>query len=139
MCDGAAMRSLLLTLAAAAVLSSATAATAAPRLVVERSGGVAGVQDRLVLGVRGVATVTHRTGAPVRLAPQRTRALRRALRASGFETLAPVYKPIGTVADGFVYALRHRGRTVRVEDAAEGVPARLQALVTAAGALLSAG
>ena len=131
------MRSLLLSLATAAALMSAVEASAAPRLVMHRTGGVAGVNDTMVIGARGVGTVTQNGGTPVRLRADQTRAARRALRAARFDTLDRVYAPKGTVADGFVYVLRHHGRSVRVEDGADDVPARLQALITAVLRLLA--
>lgn len=124
---------LLLVLALAAPASAA----AAPLLTAQRTGGIAGVQDRLVVRASGAATVTHRDGGGGRLAPARTRELRVALRQARFSTLARVYKPRLVVNDGFVYELRSGGRTVRVEEGAEHVPARLQRLISAVSALLS--
>jgi hypothetical protein len=121
-----------------AFLAIATPATAAPRLVVERSGGIAGVHDRLVIGPHGAARVTHRDGTTQRLPASRTRAVRSALRAARFATLATAYRPRGVVNDGFVYDLRAGGHRVHVEQGADGVPQRLQALIDAAGRLLLA-
>jgi hypothetical protein len=42
------------------------------------------------------------------------------------------------VNDGFIYVLRSGGHRVRVEQGADGVPRRLQALIDAAGRLLLA-
>lgn len=130
------MRLVLVILAVLAF--AAPAASAAPRLVVERTGGIAGVHDRLAIGPHGAATVTHRDGGVRHLPAARTRAARAAWRAARFGTLAAAYRPAGVVNDGFVYVLRSNGHGVRVEDGAEHVPRRLQALIVAVGALLSA-
>jgi len=115
---------------------SAPAASAAPQLVVERTGGIAGVNDRLVIARGGAGTVTHRTSPARRLKPRETRAVRAALRAADLPTLARAYRPRGVVNDGFVLVLRAGGHTVRVEQGAEDVPARLRALMAAAVKLL---
>jgi hypothetical protein len=119
-------------------IGAGPARAAAPLLSAQRTGGIAGVQDRLVVRADGRATVTHRDGERGRLAPGRTRAVRVALRRARLETLARAYRPKGVVNDGFVYVLRSAGHTVRVEEGAEGVPLRLRRLLSAVGALLSA-
>jgi hypothetical protein len=132
------MRLACVVLALLAIAAPAGAAAAAPRLVVERSGGIAGVRDRLVIGPHGAARVTHRDGATQRLPAPRTRAVRAALRAARFSTLAAAYRPRGVVNDGFVYDLRSGAHRVHVEQGADGVPRRLQALIDAAARLLLA-
>jgi hypothetical protein len=82
--------------------------------------------------------VTHRDGAARRLPAARTRAVRAALREARFATLARRYRPRAVVNDGFVYVLRSGGRSVRVEQGADGVPRRLQVLIGAVGRLLLA-
>ncbi|HEY8581370.1 MAG TPA: hypothetical protein VIL49_00425, partial [Capillimicrobium sp.] len=93
------MRLRLLVVALLAALAVAPAAHA--RLVVERTGGIAGVQDRLVVRADGSGLVTHRGGPRERLTPADTRAVRRALRHAGFADLDARYEPTGTVADAF--------------------------------------
>jgi hypothetical protein len=128
-----------LVLVVLAVLAcAAPVAASSPRLVVERTGGIAGVQDRVVIGAHGAARVTHRDGAARRLPAARTRAVRAALREARFATLARRYRPRAVVNDGFVYVLRSGGRSVRVEQGADGVPRRLQVLIGAVGRLLLA-
>jgi hypothetical protein len=119
------------------LVAAPAVASAAPALVAQRTGGIAGVQDRLVVRADGSATVTHRDGGARRLGAARTRAVRTALRAARFPTLAPLYQPEGVVNDGFTYVLRAGGRTVRVDQGAEHVPARLQRLISAVSALLT--
>jgi hypothetical protein len=91
-----------------------------------------------VIGPHGAARVTHRDGATQRLPAPRTRAVRAALRAARFATLAAAYRPRGVVNDGFVYDLRSGAHRVHVEQGADGVPRRLQALIDAAARLLLA-
>jgi hypothetical protein len=118
-------------------IGAPSASAAGPLLTAQRTGGIAGVQDRLVVRADGRATVTHRDGGAGHLAPARTRDLRMALRQARFSTLARVYKPRLVVNDGFVYELRSGGHTVRVEEGAEHVPVRLQRLISTVSALLS--
>jgi hypothetical protein len=117
-------------------LTAAAAAATTPQLVAQRTGGIAGVQDRLTLAATGSAVVTHRQGAPLRVSSQRTRRLRTALRDARLGTLRAVYAPPQIVNDGFTYVLRAAGHTVRVEEGAQGVPRRLQALIAAVSRLL---
>jgi hypothetical protein len=130
------MGRLLVLLAAVAALVLPATAVAAPALVVERSGGIAGVQDRLTLDKSGAAVVTHRDGKRSRVAASRTRILRSALQDARLSSLKGSYEPKLTVNDGFTYVLKAGGHTVRVEEGAEGVPKRLQRLIESAAALL---
>ena len=129
------LRALLLTLAL--LVAAPAVAAGAPALVAQRTGGIAGVQDRLVVRADGSATVTHRDGAAGQLAAARTRADHTAQHTTQNPTLAPVYRPKGVVNDGFTYVLRAGGRTVRVDEGAEDVPARLRRLINAVSALLT--
>lgn len=124
-----------LLLVVAAFLAIAAPASADRRLTAERTGGFAGVHDRIVIHANGSGTSTPTRGEAERLRPAQTRMARVALREARFRTLAAVYKPRGVVNDGFTITLRHAGRTVRVEQQAEGVPARLDALLDALGPL----
>ena len=125
-------------LAALALLLGLAASASAATLVAERTGGIAGVQDRLVLRADGTATRTTRQSGVLQLSRADTRGLRRALRASRFATLAPRYAPEGTIADAFEYRLRHRGHTVVVVEGGQRLPERLQRLLTEVGGLLAA-
>lgn len=124
----------VLTLAACGV----AAATPLP-LTIKRSGGIAGIQDTLVVRPGGRATLTHRGGARERLTPADTRVLRATLRASDFRTLDALYEPKGgvVVSDGIDYVFRAGGHTVAVKELAEGVPARLERLKRAAAELMN--
>ena len=114
-------------------------ARAALPLVIKRSGGLAGLADRLVVRPSGRATLTHRDGERVRLPASATRALRAAFRHSRFATLASHYAAPGdvAVADGMDYVFRAGGRTVKVDELAQGVPGRLVRLKQAAAGLMS--
>lgn len=128
-------RALLVALALAGLLA---APASAARFVAERTGGIAGVSDRLVVTTGGDGWRSDRAGERVRLRPADTRALRRALKDARFATLRPRYAPEGTIADAFEYRLRHRGQEVVVVETADDVPPRLQRLLDAVGVLLMA-
>jgi hypothetical protein len=112
----------------ALVASTAAAAQArplSPLVTFEQRGGFAGIERGLVVHRSGkvvsdgLAVTTHR------LSPARLRALRTALVAARFPTLAREYESGTGMADGFVYRLTYGGRTVQFEEDAE-LPARLQ-------------
>ncbi|HEU4657435.1 MAG TPA: protealysin inhibitor emfourin [Capillimicrobium sp.] len=130
------IRALAAALAATALLAAPASAV---RLVVDRTGGFAGVRDHLVLRADGTAWRTDRTAARAELDRADTAHLRRALRAARFATLRPTYAPEGPVADAFEYRFRHRGHEVTVVDAVTAMPKRLRALLDTASAALSAG
>lgn len=134
------MRVLIAVLTATAVLAACAIAEAAPRpLTIKRSGGIAGIQDTLVVQPGGRGTLTHRGGDRTRLTPAQTRPLRAALRASDFGDLDARYEPRGgvVVSDGIDYVFRSGGHTVAVKELAEGVPARLERLKRAAADLMN--
>ena len=113
--------------------------TALP-LTVERTGGVAGIEERLVVRADGTGTITTRDAAARELTADETAAVRRALRELVFDGLDERYgPPEGTVvSDGIDYAFTAGGRTIVVEELAEDVPEALAELRRAAGTLLSA-
>ena len=134
------MRVLIAVLTAVVALVACSSAQAAPSpLTITRSGGIAGIHDTLVVHPGGRGTLTHRGGDRERLAPAQTRAVRAALRVSGFLDLDAVYEPAGgvVVSDGIDYVFRARGHTVAVKELADGVPARLQRLKLAAADLMN--
>jgi hypothetical protein len=117
--------------------TTTSVSTALP-LKVERSGGVAGIQDTLVVRPDGSGTVTV-SGTDEKLAPDETTALRRAMRELVFAGLQERYvPPEGTVvSDGIDYAFTAGGRTVVVEEMADDVPGPLMRLKSAAAAVMS--
>src|SRR4051794_23393805 len=106
--------------------------TALP-LTVERSGGVAGIRDKLVVRADGTGTVVSRDGATRKLTAEETRAVRSALRELVFAGLHDEYGPpegVG-VADGIDYAFTAGGDTIVVKEMAEDVPEPLLTLKAA--------
>ncbi|MDQ3821958.1 MAG: hypothetical protein M3321_01795, partial [Actinomycetota bacterium] len=98
----------------------------------ERTGGFAGIRERLTVRRSGQATYARglRDGsATFRLNCARLRTLRTALVEARFASLAPVYAPDAMVADGFVETVRHNGRSVQVLTGAEP-PRRLARVLT---------
>jgi len=108
--------------------------TALP-LTVEREGGVAGIQQRLVVRRDGTGTITSPREPARELSTAETAAVRRALRELVFDGLDERYgPPDGTmVADGIDYAFTAGGRTIVVQEMAEDVPEALGELKRAAG------
>jgi hypothetical protein len=118
----------LMSVLATACGSSAGGGAAPPRsdvLVASHvSGGIAGVDDRLLVSRDGTVVRTSRQGSPEhgRLTAQELAALVEALDESDFATLPPdTVDP--RVADAFVYEVTYGGRRVRTSDG--GIPPRL--------------
>jgi len=118
--------------------TTVSASTALP-LVVERSGGVAGLHEGLLVRRNGTGTLTPTRGRPRRLSRADTARVRAALRELDFRGLKPRYgPPEGTVvADGIDYRFRAGGRTIVVLELAENVTAPLERLRAAAAAVMS--
>ena len=111
-------------LSSAAELGCIPGRPAAVLVAYARSGGFAGIQDRLRVYRGGQAELARRTGSPhvFRLSCRRVQALRDALVASRFRSLSPVYAPDEPHADGLIESVSYAGRTVRVLTGAEGPP-----------------
>jgi hypothetical protein len=100
----------------------------AARLVsYERTGGIAGVDDRVVVDAGGAVTVRHRDGVRhrTRLSARDMRALRRALVAAHFKR--PVTAVPSGCADCFFFRLSHGGHTLSFSQLA--APARVNAVL----------
>jgi hypothetical protein len=112
--------------------TTTNASTALP-LTVERTGGEAGINDKLVVRADGTATFTSNSGARV-LAAEETARVRSALRELVFSGLDERYEPPdGTqIADGIDYTFSAGGDTIVVEEMAADVPEPLEALKAAA-------
>lgn len=119
--------------------AGALAAPARPgdRIAYAATGGIAGIDDRLVVGASGRAVLTLR-GRPDRTRTYRrtlsraaNRRLRRLVTAAGIERLRARYAPATPVADGIDRSLTFHGRTVTVAQGA--TPPK--ALARAIGAL----
>jgi hypothetical protein len=110
-------------------------------LTATRTGGIAGVQDRVVVRADGTGVRTDRAQKRIALRASQTRVARSALSRARFATLKTVYTPPGgvVVSDGFTITLTHGGHRVTVEQGVEHLPARLERLLTAVAALFDAG
>lgn len=95
-----------------------------------RTGGFAGIRERLRVYRGGRAEVVRGSGAltELRLSCRCVRALRDALVAARFASLATVYAPDAPVADGFLETVAYGGRSVRVLTGAELPPRLARAL-----------
>jgi hypothetical protein len=84
-------------------------------VVFQRTGGIAGVDDTLIVRPDGQYTITRRDG--VRKQGALTAAEQAALRAvlAGFDAL-PTDNPGGGVADGYAYRIQHGSRVVAAND-----------------------
>jgi hypothetical protein len=93
----------------------------------ERTGGIAGVDDRVEVSGGGAVTVRHRDGAKhrTRLSVRRLRALRSTLTVAHFER--PVTSAPTGCADCFFFRLRHGGHTLAFSQLA--VPARVNGVL----------
>jgi hypothetical protein len=135
------MRMLLVVLAVAAGCVIAPAADAAALLTATRTGGIAGVQDRVDLRVDGTGVRTDRAHERVALRAGETRGARSALAHARFGSLRTRYTPPDgvQVSDGFTIVLTHAGHRVTIEQGAVNVPTRLQRLMAAVATLFDAG
>lgn len=114
--------------------ASAAPATPAARITYTVSGGIAGIQDRLVVSARGRAVLTASRGPRTyrrTLSHAAHQRLLRLVAAARLERLRARYAPATPIADGIDHALTFHGRTVTVLQGAT-VP---KALSRALGAL----
>jgi hypothetical protein len=107
---------------------------AAVLVAYDRTGGLAGIQDKLTVRRSGRASYSRLRGSArgtLQLSCTRLRAFRTALVRARFATLAPVYAPDTPLGDGLVESVSYGGRTVRVLTGAEPPPrlARVLALL----------
>ena len=92
-----------------------------------RTGGIAGVDDRVEIQPDGRVGVIRRNERPreFQLTRDQIALLRNQL--SGFASFESHYPKPERVADDFQYVLRYGGRTVTASDANRNVPDRLRA------------
>jgi hypothetical protein len=111
--------------------------TALP-VTIERSGGVAGIHDTLVVRPDGTGTLTERDGTTRQLSAEETTGVVAAMRELVFAGLERRYgPPEGTmVSDGIDYTFSAWDDTIVVEELAEDVPAPLLALKGAAAEVM---
>jgi hypothetical protein len=119
----------LAAIAFSVITGCATVNSQAPALVeYERSGGIAGRQDRLVVHVDGSAR-RYRRGAPTTftVSGDTLTQLRQLLQGIRFDTLRAEYLPPRPGADLFEYVVVYAKRSIRTMDTA--VPPELQPLI----------
>jgi hypothetical protein len=117
------MRSTLLALVL--LLVAAAPAEAATRLVrYDVAGGIAGIQERLVVDRDGSARQSGDTTRNFRVSTAQLRRLKRELREAHFGSLKRSYRPDVPVFDGTTQSVRYKGFEVSVYTAAD-VPDRL--------------
>ncbi|GAA2622395.1 hypothetical protein GCM10010399_62050 [Dactylosporangium fulvum] len=116
--------------------SSSAAVPAGDVLVTfARQGGIAGVNDRLVIRGDGGYSLQTRGGTRTgKLTAEELAALKAAL-ASVDINKVPSVNDGGTVADGFTYSIIYNGREVVAEDGA--IPPALQPVFGALSAIVS--
>ncbi|WP_238016565.1 hypothetical protein KZZ52_10970 [Dactylosporangium sp. AC04546] len=111
-------------------------ASAATLVAFTRTGGIAGVNDRLTVAQDGSYTIQTRSGTKTgKLAPQELAALKQALGSVDFTKIPNVNANNGTVADGFTYSVIYNGREIVAEDGA--IPPALQPILGTLSAVLS--
>jgi hypothetical protein len=119
-------------------LTTISESTALP-ITVERSGGVAGIHDRLVVHRDETGTLTRSDGTKRKLTAEETSGVRAALREIVLQGLDRRYSPPSgvEVADGIDYTITGGGVTIVVEDQADDVPSRLEILRLAAADVMN--
>ena len=107
-----------------------------PLIEYHRSGGIRGIDDRLVISDDGTATL-NRNGQPSKITvPSDVMdRLRRALRQSQFGSLRSEYEAPRGGADMYEYHVTHNGHTVRAKDAS--LPEALHPVISILDRILS--
>ncbi|HSQ93597.1 MAG TPA: hypothetical protein VLL74_04825 [Methanoregula sp.] len=104
----------------------------------QRSGGIAGVNDRLVIFDNGVTLVSSRTTSrELLLNESDLEQIAAVFDAAQFPALEGNYTSSRGGADLFQYSISYRGKTVNTEDTA--VPAALEPVIKEMNRVLSAG
>lgn len=128
-------RTALLGVLLAALVATPARATTLVRW--ERTGGFAGLHQRMTVRTDGRARVVSGRGGHLRrfrLTRAQRRGLRNALRTARLADCAPLYKPRHPVADGITEVVTAGGRSVEVRTGADP-PRRLRRLLERLAAL----
>ncbi|WP_432827867.1 hypothetical protein [Dactylosporangium sp. CA-092794] len=100
-----------------------------------RTGGLAGVNDTLVVRPDGSYTIQTKQGSKNgTLSAGELAALKTALSSTDFNKM-PSVNDNGAVADGYTYTITYSGRQITAKDGA--IPPALQPVISALGAFLS--
>ncbi len=107
-----------------------------PLIEYQRSGGIRGADDRLVIRDDGTAAL-NRNGKPstITVTSDVMDRLRRALRQSQFGNLRSEYEAPRGGADMYEYTITHNGHTVRAKDAS--MPEALHPVISILDRILS--
>ena len=127
----------LMLIALAAILMGCSADPANPLIEYQRSGGIAGFDDRLVIDSAGKATLTRKDQEfSFSLSADEISALQNELEAANFTRLDEEYLPEQAGADLFEYRLTFGGHTVQMVDTA--VPEAMQPILDTLNQLIEA-
>ncbi|MDD1681460.1 MAG: hypothetical protein LUQ35_07605 [Methanoregula sp.] len=113
---------------------------AEPTLFVDyqRSGGIAGMNDRLVIFDNGVALVSSRsTSREIQLNKSDLEQVSKVFTTARFMELEGNYTSLRGGADFMQYSIRYRGKTVNTEDTA--IPPALEPVIEDLNNILSTG
>jgi hypothetical protein len=118
----------LMLIALAAILMGCSANPETTLLEYQRTGGIAGIDDRLVIDSTGKAALTRKDQEfSFSLSADELKALQNELVAANFGQLADDYTPGQPGADLFDYRLTYDGHTVHMVDTA--VPEAMQPIL----------
>jgi hypothetical protein len=111
------------------------AATNSPLIEYHRTGGIAGLDERLVINSDGSAQIVQRGGeSSYTLTRAEVDRLIALFSQAGFAKLKKEYLPAGHGADLFDYVVKYRGQSVHTQDTA--VPAQVQAILEALNTII---
>jgi hypothetical protein len=113
---------------------------AEPTLIVDfqRSGGIAGMNDRLVIFDNGIGLVSSRTtSTEIQLNRSDLEDISTVFKAAQFTALEGNYTSPRGGADFMQYRIRYQGKTVNTEDTA--IPPALEPVIRELNRILSAG
>jgi hypothetical protein len=114
--------------------------TADPTLFVDyqRSGGIAGINDRLVVFDNGAALVSSRTTSrEIQLNQSELEQISQVFAAAQFTALEGNYTSLRGGADFMQYSISYKGKTVNTEDTA--IPPALEPVIEEMNRILSNG
>ncbi|MEV6929833.1 hypothetical protein AB0M46_35845 [Dactylosporangium sp. NPDC051485] len=100
-----------------------------------RTGGLAGVNDKLTVRPDGSYTIQTKSGSKNgKLSGDELAALKAALVSTDFNKM-PTVNDNGSVADGYTYTITYAGKQITAKDGA--IPPALQPVISALGGFLS--
>lgn len=128
------MRAIILIIGALLFIGCTTSANG-PLIEYRRTGGFAGLDDRLVIKENGEAILTRKSRRMVFTLDNDTiKSLQTLFVETGFAQLGPVFLPPQRGADLFEYVVTYKGHTVRTMDGA--IPSALDPVLEALDAII---